>query len=283
MPVTKQRTLDYLEHEWGTYVERFYRLPEEERTKRVHQMGYASLRDLLAHILAWWQEGMTIVSAIAEGREYERKKYDFDVFNAEAVARFQPWDETRFMNHFEETRRKTAADLKSMAEAFFENRRVGAWLNGVVLLHAREHLISPSRFLLMDMLQNEWAEYGSSFELLKEERKQEFLSKQGYESFHDLLAHILGWWEAGMDAIKGTMDNPAFTWTEPDTDPFNRELVKKYSSWSDKVLFDHYDRVRLALIDLIANLPDNAFQNRDIESWLAQDVVEHYDEHALPQ
>jgi hypothetical protein len=66
-------------------------------------------------------------------------------------------------------------------------------------------------------------------------------------------------------------------------DEFNREMVKKYSSWSDEDLLKHYDEVRLAMIDLVAGLPENAFQNRDIERWLAEDVVEHYDEHALPQ
>ena len=50
MPVTKERTLDYVELEWGTYVERFNRLPKDEGNKRVKAMGYESLRDLLAHL-----------------------------------------------------------------------------------------------------------------------------------------------------------------------------------------------------------------------------------------
>ena len=55
MSISKQRTLDYVEFEWGTYVERFNRLPKEEQNKRVREMGFDSLRDLLAHILAWWE------------------------------------------------------------------------------------------------------------------------------------------------------------------------------------------------------------------------------------
>ena len=35
-------------------------------------------------------------------------------------------------------------------------------------------------------------------------------------------------------------------------------------------------------IDLTEDLPDDAFLNRDIEQWLADDVVEHYDEHPIP-
>ena len=54
MSITKQRALDYVELEWGTYVQRFKRLPAEEQSKRVKEMGFESLRDLLAHILAWW-------------------------------------------------------------------------------------------------------------------------------------------------------------------------------------------------------------------------------------
>jgi hypothetical protein len=106
MPITKQRTLDILEQEWGTYVPRFQRLPQEEQEQRVRKTGYESLHDLLAHILAWWEEGMGIIHAIAEGREFERKRYDFDAFNADAVAKYQAWDEAQFMAHFEERVRR---------------------------------------------------------------------------------------------------------------------------------------------------------------------------------
>ncbi|HEX6033179.1 MAG TPA: hypothetical protein VFY83_02050, partial [Anaerolineales bacterium] len=104
MSITKQRVIDYVEREWGAYIERFRRLPQDEQEKRVQEMGYESLRDLLAHILAWWEEGMGIILAIAEERPFERKKYDFDAFNAEAVAKYRSWDEDAFMAHFEETR-----------------------------------------------------------------------------------------------------------------------------------------------------------------------------------
>src|SRR5215207_2666894 len=127
MSITKQRTLDYVELEWGTYVERFNRLPKDEQSRRLTEMGFESLRDMVAHILAWWEEGVGIILAIAEGRPFERRKYDFDLFNAEAVARYKSWDETEFMAHFEKTRQEMEADLRSMNEAAYENRRVQAW------------------------------------------------------------------------------------------------------------------------------------------------------------
>lgn len=282
MSISKQRTLDYVEFEWGTYVERFNRLPKEEQNKRVREMGFDSLRDLLAHILAWWEEGMDIIHAIAQERPFERKKYDFDVFNAEAIAKYKSWDENEFMAHFEKTRQKMGADLRSMNEALFENRRVRAWLHGMLIHHAREHLITVSRFLALDMLENNWATYIRDFNCLESEKQKEFLSQQGFDSFHDLLAHIIGWWEEGARIINGILSSPAFTWQETETDAFNRELTQKFSTWSDEDLFKHYESLRLALIDLIERLPEDAFLNKDIESWLASDVVRHYDDHPIP-
>ena len=281
MPITKQRTLDYINLEWGSYVERFTRLPKAEQEKRLKTVGFESFRDMMAHILAWWEEGMTIIMAIAEGREFERKKYDFDAFNAEAVAKYKSWDEAEFMAHFEKTRREAEAGIKSVNEAAFENRRVRVWADGIFIHHAREHRVVLSRFLTLDLLQNEWAEYVESFNALDDEQKKEFLAKQGFENFHDLVAHIIGWWEEGARIISGILNAPNFTRTSRDTDAFNVELTKKYASWSDGDLFKHFESVRLAMLDLTASLPDDAFKNADIEGWLNDDVVGHYDEHSM--
>lgn len=282
MPINKKRTIAYMEDEWGTYVERFNRLPAEEQVRRVNEQGYESLRDMLAHILAWWDEGMSIILAIAEERPFERRKYDFDVFNVEAVSRYRSWDEPEFMAHFEKTRQQMESDLKSMSEAVFENRRVKAWIRAVVTHHAREHLVTVGRFLVTDLLENEWAEYIEDFNRLDDEKKSEFLSKQGFENFRDLLAHIIGWWEEGARIISGILNSPGFTWQSQDVDAFNGQLIRKFSSWSEDDLFKHYETVRLALLELTIHLPDDAFSNEDIEGWLKDDVVVHYDEHPVP-
>ena len=282
MSITKQRTLDYINIEWGTYIERFNRLPKEEQGKRVKTMGYEAFRDMLAHILAWWEEGMPIILAIAEDRPFERRKYDYDIFNAEAVAKYKSWDEREFLAHFEKTRQKMESDLKSVNEAAFENRRVRSWANGIFIHHAREHLVAVSRFIVADMLENEWATYIEDFSRLDDEKKKEFLSRQGFGSLHDLLAHVIGWWEEGARIIAGIIDSPSFTWESHDADAYNAELVKKYSKWSDQDIITHYESVRVVLLELTAELPDDAFLNNDIESWLVDDVVGHYDEHPIP-
>jgi hypothetical protein len=279
MPTYKQRTLNFLEIEWATYIERFKRWPVEEGLKRVKAQGYQQFRDMLAHILAWWGEAMPIILAIAEEREYERRKYDFDVFNAGAVARYKDWDETEFLAHFERSRQKAAADLKSMNEAAWEDRRLRSWVNGVFIGHAREHLVASSRFLILDTLQNEWSTYIEDF--VKVDDKDAFLKKQGVENFRELLGHVIAWWEEGERIIKGILKDPNFKWQDRDIDAFNAELIIKYRKLSDADVQKQFENKRWDMIKFVTDLPEAAFTNTDIEGWLAADVAEHFDEHAL--
>ena len=273
----KQRTLDFLEIEWKTYIERFDRWPADEGLKRVNAQGYQQFRDMLAHVLAWWEEGMEIILATAEGREFARKKYDFDAFNAEAVAKYKGWNEAQFLAHFEKTRQKIVADLRSMNKAAWENRRVQTWVNGIFINHAREHLVASSRFLILDTLEHGWGTYIEDFE--KIEDKAAFLNKQGVENFRELLGHVIGWWEEGETIIKGILSNPNFTWQDRDTDAFNAELIVKYKQLSDEEAQKQFESKRQDMIQFVKRLPDSAFTNKDIEGWLAADFAEHYDEH----
>jgi hypothetical protein len=275
----KQRIIAYMEQEWGSYVSRFSSLPKEEGLKRVNNMGYKEFRDLLAHIVAWWEEGIPIVLAIADEREYERKKYDFDVFNAEAVAKYESWEGERFMTHFEEVRLKTAADLRSMKDAAFENRRIKSWLHGIIIHHAREHLLVPSRFLTEDTLEYEWAEYTSSYQSLPPERQAEWLKGQGFARFADIVAHILGWWEEGLNVIGAVLKDPGFKERTIDTDQFNAELVKKYSSWSETDIFVEFEKARVKSLEFVRGLSDDDYETPVIADWLVADFIEHIDEH----
>ncbi len=277
----KQRTLKLLQEEWGTYIERFKRLPAQEQTKRVKEQGYESFRDILAHILAWWEEGLEVILATAEGRETPRKTYDEDVFNAEAVGKYKSWNETKFLAHFESTRLKMESSLRSLPEAAFENRRIQRWLYGILIEHARDHIVALSRRLVMDTLENEWAGYIEKFSQLDAGKQKEFLSKQGFENFHDLVAHVIGWFEETLRMATNIVENPGYMSEDHDVDVFNVELVKKFGAWSDKDLYLHFENVRRSLHDLVDELPDDAFKNQEIESWLAGDVVEHFNEHAL--
>ncbi len=273
----KQRALDFLETEWGTYVERFNRLPVEEGKKRVKEQGYEQFRDMLAHVLAWWEEGMPIILAIAENREYPRKKYDFDSFNAEAVAKYKDWNEAEFLNHFEKTRLQCLADVKRIPDEAWENKKLRGWVNGIFIHHAREHLVALSRFILTDILENDWMTYPQDVEKIQDHKA--FFEKQGVKSYSELLGHIIGWWDEGARITRGIAFEPGFTWQDPNTDEFNIELAKQYANISREKILDKYEASRKAILDLIILLPEESLRDSNIESWLMADVVWHYDGH----
>ena len=135
---------------------------------------------------------------------------------------------------------------------------------------------------VMHVLEEGWGEYVKQFNALSSESQKAFLQEEGFSSLHDLLAHIIGWWEEGLWIITGILDDPSFTWEERDVDAFNRELIERFRSWRDEDLLLHYENVREALLNLVADLPEDALDNEDIHEWLEADVIEHLEEHKIP-
>ena len=135
---------------------------------------------------------------------------------------------------------------------------------------------------VMHVLEEGWGEYVKQFNRLSPDERAAFLEKEGFANFHDLLAHVIGWWEEGLWIITGILDDPSFTWEERDTDAFNVELIEKFRSWPEEDLLLHYENVREALLNLVADLPENALNNEDIREWLYADVIEHLEEHRIP-
>ena len=73
----------------------------------------------------------------------------------------------------------------------------------------------------LDALQNSWATYIDRFHTLPLEAQEEFLEKQGYARFADLLAHVTAWWEEGEMVINGILGNADYRWASYDVDAFN--------------------------------------------------------------
>ena len=134
---------------------------------------------------------------------------------------------------------------------------------------------------VMQVLEEGWGEYVKQFNGLSPEERAAFLEKEEFANFHDLLAHVIGWWEEGLWIITGILDDPSFTWEERDTDKFNVELIEKFRPWPEDDLLLHYENVRESLLNLVADLPENALDNEDIRDWLYADVIEHLEEHRI--
>ena len=135
----------------------------------------------------------------------------------------------------------------------------------------------------LDRLQNDWATYAARFRALSPEAQAKFLETSGFARFGDMLAHINAWFEEADKVIMHVLDDPAYKWAPVNVDEFNAEAVKQSSSLSDEEIINSYEVMREAMIDLVTNLPDDAFQNETVQDWLEADIFGHIEEHDIPK
>lgn len=265
--------------EWARYPQAFKSLAPEEQSEFLESQGYDSLRDLLAHVSVWWEEARGIINEAIKKSDAPPRKYDFAVFNAAAVKRFQDTPEANFLVWYESERLRIRKLVTSLSETQLHLPRVERWLDGVLLDHLKEHCVEASRFLVVDTLQREWGDYVEEYRALTGERQQAFLSKQGYARFADLLAHIIAWWEQGISVIESASpDDPCEV---EDVDAFNASAVERYRALDEPAVQSQYENTRLTLANLVDMLPGEILGRSNVNTWLRADVLEHYFEHAI--
>jgi hypothetical protein len=133
-----------LEHNWGSLVARFRSLPPHEQGAWLAQQGYARLADLLAHVIAWWDEAVPIINRLAAGEEVENKEYDEDRFNAEAVQRFADDDEAMVVAAFEAGRKRWITLISELSDAALADPRLAERLRIELIRHYQEHVLAAA-------------------------------------------------------------------------------------------------------------------------------------------
>jgi len=143
-----------------------------------------------------------------------------------------------------------------------------------------KHLTSQE---LLDNLRKDWKAFPGLFTQLSPERQAAFLESQGYASFHDLLAHILTWWEEASKIVISILDNMELPRKEYNVDAFNAAALEHFRTWKETDLLIHFENVRQSLVTLVVDLPESGLQNPRINGWLKACVVEHYQEHKISE
>jgi hypothetical protein len=139
MTLTREQLLASLHTDWGTFVQRLQNLPLEAQAAYLQQQGYARLADLLAHIIAWWQGGLTDVPIMLSDPAYTSPDQDVDQFNAQAVKRFEGVAEADVIARFEDLRRQWLELLDRLPAAAFDDPRLSWRLQIEIIGHYGEH------------------------------------------------------------------------------------------------------------------------------------------------
>lgn len=139
--VNRKELLQTLEQDWGTYVERYRRMSEEEKKRFVKAQGFARFADILAHFIAWWEEGIKALERMPGDPAYQSPEYSVDQFNAQAISRFSAMDEEEIVKTFENLRLEMTRLVSGLPENAFREKRISDRLHIEILGHMEEHRI----------------------------------------------------------------------------------------------------------------------------------------------
>ena len=140
-----------------------------------------------------------------------------------------------------------------------------------------------TREQVLDALQNGWGTYMQRFHSLSPAAQSAFLAQQGYARLADLLAHVIAWWEEGTPAVERLLHDPGYRSPDHDVDAFNAQAVARSRDLDEPAVQQRFEQARLALRDLVAGLPDHAFQDKRIVDRLQIEVIGHLGEHDIPE
>ena len=136
---TRETLMEMLDTQWARYVPTIEALTEADQQRYAQQRGYASLKDLLAHITAWNQKTLEVVPILAQGERFNRDWKDDDDFNARAVERVRNQTFEQAKEDFENTRTALAGMIAELPVDAINNPEVYRWLYATVMTHYEEH------------------------------------------------------------------------------------------------------------------------------------------------
>jgi hypothetical protein len=133
----------------------------------------------------------------------------------------------------------------------------------------------------LDRLQHQWQPFVSHFQSLAAPEQQAYLKRQGYDSFKDLLAHIISWWQDGAENIALMRENPALPPKDYDVDSFNAQAVARFHDRLEPEVVRTYQSQCQRMLDLVRSLPDAELYHEHINARLYYEIIMHWKEHEL--
>jgi hypothetical protein len=138
-----------------------------------------------------------------------------------------------------------------------------------------------TRAQALNYLEDGWGTYVNRYQKLGAEAQAAFLKKQGYARLGDLLGHIVAWWDEARLAIPLLASDPDFRGPDYNVDAFNAAAVERFSDCDEASMIRTFDATRTALIDLVNELPEEAFRKPAVTDRISMEIIGHLGEHAI--
>jgi hypothetical protein len=138
-----------------------------------------------------------------------------------------------------------------------------------------------TRQSVLNLLNGDWADYVARFQGLTPSVQAAFLERQGYKRLADLLAHIVAWWDVGLQAIQRYKRDPAARQTEIDVDSFNARAVEKVRAVTEAEEIKIFEAARRKFVETVQTLSDDDFKDERILNQVRWELVNHLADHRI--
>lgn len=138
--IDRAEFIQTLEQGWGTYLAGYQRLSPQAQQDFLRRQGYLSLDGLLAHVIAWWEDGTRVIQRMQSDAGFQNPDYDVDAFNAAASSRAGE-STVAITDIFEQRRAQMAALVVGLSEDDLADERINTRLRYEIIVHMQEHLL----------------------------------------------------------------------------------------------------------------------------------------------
>jgi len=142
-------------------------------------------------------------------------------------------------------------------------------------------MVNITRQSVLDLLSGDWADYVAQFQGLPPAAQAAFLEKQGYRRLADLLAHIVAWWEEGLQAIQRYKRDPTARQSEIDVDSFNARAVEQVRAISQAGEIRVFEEVRRKFVEVVRELSEDDFKDERVLNQIKWELVNHLEDHRI--
>ena len=135
--------------------------------------------------------------------------------------------------------------------------------------------------MVLESLEKDWDGFAGRLQNLPAGELRDYLTRQGYQTASDLLAHIAGWWKECMKNVALLRKDPAYHPPKVDVDEFNRNVVEENRGNSEEQTIRVFHAVRAEIVNAVRELPDDIVDIESINDYLYWCVTNHFAEHAV--
>ena len=139
--ISREQFLACLDENWQVFIDRFERLSPTSQQSFLEKQGYEAFSHLLAHVVAWWQDGCQSIKAMRADPALPLANYDVNAFNAQAIERLNGFSRVEMGQMFMAQHQVIRDLVANLSDAEISQENINTRLYYEIISHWSEHAL----------------------------------------------------------------------------------------------------------------------------------------------